>query len=252
MSILIVANDPKAWPFQIPDVDVVDARSYLTKPEYSDMRGVKVFNLCKSYRYQSAGYYVSLLAEASIPLPDEHEDRGVYVMEGAVEIAGDRFEAGRMMVFRPGDRVALRAGEKGARLMLLGGETLGTRYIWWNYVASSIENARRPAIGRAHRGATFTLISTVRLAQPSTARAACAFGMPTNARGSARSRHSPRCLVPMPGSTITSGAPTLNSANTIAKRSSESGTISTVRTPGPIPTSRRPRARRSLSSSSWR
>lgn len=71
MSILIVANDPKAWPFQIPDVDVVDARSYLTKPEYSDMRGVKVFNLCKSYRYQSAGYYVSLLAEARghKPLP---------------------------------------------------------------------------------------------------------------------------------------------------------------------------------------
>jgi redox-sensitive bicupin YhaK (pirin superfamily) len=82
---------------------------------------------------------VALLAEATIPLPDEHEDRGVYVMEGSVEIAGDSFEAGRMMVFRPGDHVALRAGERGARLMLLGGETLGTRYIWWNYVASSME-----------------------------------------------------------------------------------------------------------------
>jgi redox-sensitive bicupin YhaK (pirin superfamily) len=81
----------------------------------------------------------ALLAEATIPLPDEHEDRGVYVMEGAVEIAGDRFEAGRMLVFRPGDHVALRACEQGARLMLLGGETLGTRYIWWNYVASSME-----------------------------------------------------------------------------------------------------------------
>ncbi len=71
MSILIVANDPKTWPFQIPDVEVVDARSYLTLPEYSDRRGVKVFNLCKSYKYQSAGYYVSLLAEARghKPLP---------------------------------------------------------------------------------------------------------------------------------------------------------------------------------------
>lgn len=71
MSILIVANDPRQWPFQIPDVDVVDAWSYLTKPEYSDMRGVKLFNLCRSYRYQSAGYYVSLLAEARghKPLP---------------------------------------------------------------------------------------------------------------------------------------------------------------------------------------
>lgn len=71
MSILIVANDPKMWPFAIPGVEVIDARSYLTKPEYSDLRGVKVFNLCKSYRYQSAGYYVSLLAEARghKPLP---------------------------------------------------------------------------------------------------------------------------------------------------------------------------------------
>jgi redox-sensitive bicupin YhaK (pirin superfamily) len=76
---------------------------------------------------------------ASIPLPDNHEDRGAYVTEGEVEVAGDRFEAGRMMVFRPGDRISLRAGPQGARLMLLGGATLGTRYIWWNFVASSRE-----------------------------------------------------------------------------------------------------------------
>jgi len=44
------------------------------------------------------------------------------------------------MVFRPGDRIALRAGEQGARLIVLGGETLnGPRYIWWNFVASSRE-----------------------------------------------------------------------------------------------------------------
>jgi redox-sensitive bicupin YhaK (pirin superfamily) len=48
--------------------------------------------------------------------------------------------AGQMMVFRPGDRVALTAGAQGARLMLLGGATLeGPRYIWWNFVASSKE-----------------------------------------------------------------------------------------------------------------
>src|SRR6056297_1851737 len=77
---------------------------------------------------------------AAIPLPDNHEDRGVYVVEGEIEVAGDRFDAGRMMVFRPGDRVSLKAGPQGARLMLLGGETLeGPRYIWWNFVASSQE-----------------------------------------------------------------------------------------------------------------
>jgi glutathione synthase/RimK-type ligase-like ATP-grasp enzyme len=71
VPIVIVANDPKDWPFHIPNVEVVDARSYLTRTEFSDMRGVKLFNLCRSYRYQSAGYYVSLLAEARghRPLP---------------------------------------------------------------------------------------------------------------------------------------------------------------------------------------
>jgi redox-sensitive bicupin YhaK (pirin superfamily) len=44
-----------------------------------------------------------------------------------------------MMVFRPGDRISLKAGPAGARLMLLGGATLGPRYIWWNFVASSME-----------------------------------------------------------------------------------------------------------------
>jgi len=75
-----------------------------------------------------------------LPLPEDHEDRGVYVISGAVKVAGQVFEAGQMMVFRPGDRIALRAGEQGARLIVLGGETLnGPRYIWWNFVASSRE-----------------------------------------------------------------------------------------------------------------
>jgi redox-sensitive bicupin YhaK (pirin superfamily) len=77
---------------------------------------------------------------AAIPLPDNHEDRGVYVLEGDVTCAGQKFEAGRMLVFRPGDRVSVRAGDTGARIMLLGGATMeGPRFIWWNFVASSKE-----------------------------------------------------------------------------------------------------------------
>ena len=64
MPILIVVNYPKRWKFDITGVDVVSAKDYLTNHDYSDMRGVKVFNLCRSYRYQSLGYYVSLLAAA--------------------------------------------------------------------------------------------------------------------------------------------------------------------------------------------
>ncbi|MTH62416.1 pirin family protein [Paracoccus litorisediminis] len=81
-----------------------------------------------------------LAAGAKLPLPDNHEDRGVYVSKGSVIVAGDEFEAGRMMVFRPGDRISLTSGDRGARLMVLGGETLnGPRYISWNFVASSQE-----------------------------------------------------------------------------------------------------------------
>ena len=77
---------------------------------------------------------------ASIPLPDDQEDRGVYILDGDVSCAGQTFEAGRMLVFRPGDRVSVKAGSQGARVMLLGGATMdGPRFIWWNFVASSRE-----------------------------------------------------------------------------------------------------------------
>ncbi|MEL6505690.1 MAG: pirin family protein [Pseudomonadota bacterium] len=81
---------------------------------------------------------VVLQPGAAIPLPDNHEDRGLYVVDGSITVAGDTFEAGRMMVFRPGDAITVKAGEQGARLMALGGDTLGqSRHIWWNFVASS-------------------------------------------------------------------------------------------------------------------
>jgi glutathione synthase/RimK-type ligase-like ATP-grasp enzyme len=59
-----VVNNPKDWPLTSEGVEVVAARAYLTLPEYGKIRNAKVFNLCRSYRYQATGYYVSLLAEA--------------------------------------------------------------------------------------------------------------------------------------------------------------------------------------------
>lgn len=53
-------------------------------------------------------------------------------------MAWDTFKVGQMMVFRLGDKITVKAGSSGARLMVLGGETLnGPRHIWWNFVASS-------------------------------------------------------------------------------------------------------------------
>ncbi len=90
----------------------------------------------------SETFYADAILEpgAALPLPDDHEDRGAYVLTGSVEVGGETHDAGRMLVFRPGDRLSLRAGDAGARVMLLGGATLGgPRHIWWNFVASSRE-----------------------------------------------------------------------------------------------------------------
>ena len=71
MPTLIVVDDPADWPLEIPGSELVPARAYLAERRYCGTRGIKVFNLCRSYRYQSLGYYVSLLAEARghKPLP---------------------------------------------------------------------------------------------------------------------------------------------------------------------------------------
>jgi redox-sensitive bicupin YhaK (pirin superfamily) len=85
-------------------------------------------------------FYADAMLEpgASLPLPDNHEDRGAFILQGEISVGGQLFEAGRMLVFRPGDRISVRAGESGARIMLLGGATMeGPRHIWWNFVASS-------------------------------------------------------------------------------------------------------------------
>lgn len=68
---LLVVDNPERWKFDFPNVTVVTARQYLTDPQFQRMRSCRVYNVCRHYRYQSAGYYVSLLAEARghRPLP---------------------------------------------------------------------------------------------------------------------------------------------------------------------------------------
>ena len=61
---LVIVDNPRHWPLELAGVELVPARQYLTDPAYTTRRHAKVFNLCRSYRYQSEGYYVSLLAEA--------------------------------------------------------------------------------------------------------------------------------------------------------------------------------------------
>ena len=86
---------------------------------------------------------VTLDRGANLQLPTEHAERAAYIVEGSIELAHDEgvFNAGQLVVFRPGEDITLRAHDaSSARMMLLGGEPLdGKRHIWWNFVSSSPE-----------------------------------------------------------------------------------------------------------------
>jgi redox-sensitive bicupin YhaK (pirin superfamily) len=83
-------------------------------------------------------YAEAVLAPGAVlPLDPDYDERAVYIASGIVDIAGTQFEAGRLLIFRPGDRISILATSN-ARLMLLGGEPMdGPRHIWWNFVSSS-------------------------------------------------------------------------------------------------------------------
>jgi len=92
--------------------------------------------------------YVAAEIEAgsAFELPPEHEQRGVYVVEGEISVAGSGVPPQHLAVLEHGESVEVRAATR-ARAMLVGGaKTDGERFIWWNFVASSrerIEEAKR-------------------------------------------------------------------------------------------------------------
>jgi glutathione synthase/RimK-type ligase-like ATP-grasp enzyme len=61
---LLVVNNKSDFRWNIPGVEVITAKKYLSDERYINLRSAKIFNLCNSYKYQSSGYYVSLLAAA--------------------------------------------------------------------------------------------------------------------------------------------------------------------------------------------
>ena len=70
-QVYIVVDNPKKWPFESSAIPIISAREYLTDKTYSEAKKIQILNFCKSYRYQTNGYYVSLLAAARghRPLP---------------------------------------------------------------------------------------------------------------------------------------------------------------------------------------
>ncbi|RJG00439.1 pirin family protein [Noviherbaspirillum sedimenti] len=89
-------------------------------------------------------FYVDLQLQpgARIEVPADYAEQAAYVVAGRLDLGRDGvFDAGQLLVFKPGKRVVLAAaGHAGARVMLLGGEPMdGPRYLTWNFVSSSAE-----------------------------------------------------------------------------------------------------------------
>lgn len=82
--------------------------------------------------------HVQLDAAATFALPREHSERAFHIAKGSIETGGNTYHAGQMLVFTKGVDPRIKAKEK-STLMLLGGEPIGDRYIWWNFVSSRKE-----------------------------------------------------------------------------------------------------------------
>jgi redox-sensitive bicupin YhaK (pirin superfamily) len=128
--------EPSFQHFDAADLPVVDAEGL-----WARVVAGSVFGERSRVGMLSEWFYAEVVLESgrTVPLEPDYEERAIYVVEGEITIAGESFEAPRLLIFRPGDRITGRANKR-ARLMFLGGSGLaGPRYIWWNFVSSRRE-----------------------------------------------------------------------------------------------------------------
>ncbi|SKC13937.1 pirin family protein [Dyadobacter psychrophilus] len=100
----------------------------------------EAYGLKNNVSTSSPMFYLHVVLDqgARFGLPGGHSERGVYIVKGTIEVNGINYTAGKLLVFSKGVDPLLIAKES-ATLMLLGGEHLGERYIWWNFVSSRKE-----------------------------------------------------------------------------------------------------------------
>lgn len=98
------------------------------------------FGLRNDVKIKSPLFYLHVVLDknAKFTLPAQYEERAVYIVKGMLEITGVRYTEGQMIVFDKSEMPVILAKEK-TTLMLLGGEPLGDRFIWWNFVSSRKE-----------------------------------------------------------------------------------------------------------------
>ena len=82
---------------------------------------------------------VQLKAGARMPVDASYDERAIYTVGGTIEVAGDTFEPGQLLILKSGDPITVSATAD-ARFMLFGGAPMEEpRYIWWNFVSSRPE-----------------------------------------------------------------------------------------------------------------
>jgi len=98
------------------------------------------FGLSSDVKTHSPLFYLHVVLKkgARFGLPKEYSERAIYVVKGSVEVSGRAYGPGQMVVFTKGIDPTLQALED-TTLMMLGGEPVGERYIWWNFVSSRKE-----------------------------------------------------------------------------------------------------------------
>jgi redox-sensitive bicupin YhaK (pirin superfamily) len=98
------------------------------------------FGLRGDVKTHSPLFYLHVLADTGTKfgLPKEHSERAIYITRGTLEVSGRTYTAGQMLVFNKGTDPIILAKEN-STLMFLGGEPLGERFIWWNFVSSRKE-----------------------------------------------------------------------------------------------------------------
>ena len=87
--------------------------------------------------------HLDMAAGATAEIPGGYEERALYIASGAVEVGGTRHESGRMLILTP---VASQVHAlEPSRVMVLGGDTIGKRFIYWNFVSSSRDRLAQAA-----------------------------------------------------------------------------------------------------------
>jgi redox-sensitive bicupin YhaK (pirin superfamily) len=120
--------------------DAPDLPTYESGGLWARLVAGEAFGAKAQVKTHSPLFYVhwALAAGASALLPAEYPERAAYIASGSVEVEGRTYEAGQMLVFKPGEPVTFKA-ITAAIVMLLGGEPLGERFLEWNFVSSSKE-----------------------------------------------------------------------------------------------------------------